>query len=203
MYHRILTAACILSAWATRAGAQAPIPAATVTAGTLSFDGRATVGDFTGVTTTVRGEMTGGSDLTEVRGWVEAPVATLETGNDKRDKDLNKSMESDKYPTIRFDLAGVRPVGVRGDTTFAALRGTFRIHGVEREAELPARILFRPDAIWLRSDFPLNLKDYEIGGLSKMFGMLKMFEDIVVHVELTFRSAGGGERGEATGGGRP
>jgi hypothetical protein len=43
----------------------------------LSFEGRASVGDFTGTTTAVTGEMTGGPDLSAVRGWVEAPVTTL------------------------------------------------------------------------------------------------------------------------------
>ena len=76
-------------------GAQQPMPDGTVTAGTLSFDGKATAGDFTGTTHTVTGSMTGGATLADVRGFVEAPVNTLVTGNGKRDKDLNKSMESD------------------------------------------------------------------------------------------------------------
>jgi hypothetical protein len=38
----------------------------------------------------------------------------------------------------------------------------------------------------VRSDFPLNLKDYRIGGLSKLLGMLKMSEHIEVHVDLLF-----------------
>jgi hypothetical protein len=42
----------------------------------------------------------------------------------------------------------------------------------------------------VRSDFPLNLKDYKIGGLSKMMGMLRMYEDITVHVDVTFRFEG-------------
>jgi hypothetical protein len=41
----------------------APIPRGVVKAGTLSFDGHATVGDFVGTTTTVSGEMTGGDSL--------------------------------------------------------------------------------------------------------------------------------------------
>ena len=57
------------------------------------------------------GQLKGGPDLTAVKGWVEAPVQTLKTGDGKRDKDLNKSMESGKYPTIRFDLIGVTPKG--------------------------------------------------------------------------------------------
>jgi hypothetical protein len=41
-------------------------------------------GAFTGTTTTVRGEMSGGASLAEVQGWVDAPVSTLLTGNDGR-----------------------------------------------------------------------------------------------------------------------
>jgi hypothetical protein len=37
-------------------------------------------------------------------------------------------------------------------------------------------------------DRPLNLKSYNIGGLTKMLGVLKMHEDILVHVDLTFGS---------------
>ena len=95
------------SSWIVAADAQAqrPIPSGPIREGTLSFDGRASMGDFTGTTTSVTGEMTGGAELASVRGWVEAAVNTLVTGNGKRDKDLNKSMESEKYPTIRYELA--------------------------------------------------------------------------------------------------
>src|SRR5215211_8811087 len=75
-----------------------PIPNGRLTSGVLSFDGHATVGDFTGTTRTISGQVTGASGLSSVRGWVEAPVQSLKTGNGKRDKDLNKSMESSKYP---------------------------------------------------------------------------------------------------------
>jgi polyisoprenoid-binding protein YceI len=157
-----------------------------VTEGKLSFDGRANVGNFTGTTTTLRGEVVGGDDLSQTRGWVEAPVNTLVTGNDKRDRDLNKSMESDKYPTIRFELTGVAPKSEANDTIQADLQGTFQIHGVAREVSFPATVTFAGDAIRVRADTPLNLKDYHIGGLSKAFGVLRMYEDIQVHIDVGF-----------------
>ena len=174
-------------AWAPLA-AQAPaertIPNGTVRQGTLSFDGRATAGNFTGTTTSVTGEMHGGG-LSEVRGWVEAPVRTLATGNQRRDRDLNKSMESGKYPTIRFELTNV--VGAEAsDSVNVVLHGRFIIHGVTREASVPASVAFHPEGIRVRGATPLNLKDYKIGGLSKALGMLKMHEEIVVHVDLMF-----------------
>ena len=160
----------------------------TVHQGTLSFDGRATTGSFSGTTTSVTGEMHG-TKLAEVRGWVEAPVRTLGTGNQRRDRDLNKSMESDKYPTIRFELTGVAAPGTSSDSMNAVLRGRFIIHGVTREATVPVSLAFHPEGIRVRGETPLNLKDYKIGGLSKALGMLKMDEKILVHVDLLFGAA--------------
>lgn len=163
-----------------------PIPPLRIAEGTLSFVGHATPGDFTGTTRTVRGEATGGDGVAAVRGWVEAPVRSLKTGNGKRDRDLNKSMESDRYPTMRFELGEVIPERVASDSATAILRGSLTLHGVTREVELPARIVLEGERLRLRSDFPLDLGDYEIGGLSRMLGMLRMSEDIEVSVDLTF-----------------
>ena len=168
------------------AAAQGTYHDAQLTRGTLSFDGRATLGDFTGTTTTVTGQMTGGPELTAVRGWVEGQVNTLKTGNGRRDRDLNKSMESEKYPTMRFDLAGVTPGISRGDSTALTLSGRLTLHGVTKDVTLPATLIALPGGLRLRSTFPVNLNDYQIGGLSKMLGMLKMHPDITVYVDLEF-----------------
>src|SRR5713101_10175305 len=182
----LLAALTLLGAGELHAQAPRLIPDGTVREGTLSFDGRATTGAFTGTTATVRGQMSGGGSLSEVRGWVDAPVSTLVTSNGHRDKDLNKSLASDLYPTIRFDLTGVAPGAERGDTVDVVLQGRFTIHGVTREASIPATVVTQPDAIRVRGDAPLSLKDYKIEGLSKLMGMCKMYDKIVVHLDLTF-----------------
>jgi polyisoprenoid-binding protein YceI len=117
---------------------------------------------------------------------VDAPVSTLLTGNGHRDKDLNKSLESDHYPTIRFDLTGVTPGAERGDTVDVVLQGRFNLHGVTREASIPAVVVTQPDAIRVRGETLLSLKDYKIQGLSKLLGTLKMYDQIVVHLDLRF-----------------
>ena len=167
------------------ASAQRDLPAGRIVEGTLSFDGHATVGDFTGTTTTVRGEMTAG-ELSAVRGWVETPVKTLDTGDRKRDKDLNKSMESDRYPAIRFDLIRAVPGAAHGDTIDVTLLGTFRIHGVARADTIPATVVLSGERVRVRGETPLNLKDYRIGGLSKGLGILRVQEEILVRLDLTF-----------------
>jgi polyisoprenoid-binding protein YceI len=187
--YRLLFAifACHGLAGAPGLSAQArPVSSGRVEAGTLSFDGHATVGDFVGTTKAVSGQLTGAPALSAVRGWVEAPVRTLITGNGKRDKDLNKSMESSQYPNIRFELSGITPKGGTADSVPAVLHGALLIHGVTRKVNLPATVRFEGAKARVHSDFPLNLKDYRIGGLSKMLGVLKMYEDIEVHVDLLF-----------------
>jgi polyisoprenoid-binding protein YceI len=165
---------------------RAPIPDGRLASGTLSFDGRATVGDFTGTTSTVTGQLSGAPELAAVHGWVEAPVESLKTGNRKRDKDLNKSMESSRYPKLRFELSRIAPKQSSGDSIPVTLFGSLILHGVTRRVELPGVIEFGGSTARVRSDFPLNLKDYRIGGLSKMLGLLKMNENIEVHVNVAF-----------------
>ena len=186
----LIVSCCVALVWAAASHAQSPIPDARLAHGTLSFDGHATLGDFVGTTDSVRGAMTGGAGLSAVRGWVEGRVATLGTGNGRRDRDLRKSMEVDSFPIMRFDLNAVVPGAAQGDSTLATLRGHLTIHGVTRDVDIPARVWLRPASIRVRGDFPLNLKDYHIGGLSKMLGMLKMHENIEVHVDLVFKTGG-------------
>lgn len=162
--------------------AQQEYQSGSVRQGKLSFDGHGTGGDFTGVTSDVTGVMTGGP-LTAVRGHVEAPVATLVTGNNRRDRDLRKSMETDEYPVMRFDLDSVAGPA---DSADVVLKGRLTIHGVTKDVSLPARLEHNDAATRVQTSFPLNLKEYKIGGLSKFLGMFKMQENIVVHVDVTF-----------------
>lgn len=182
----LVALAATLGATSVAAQETTPIHAGSVREGVLSFDGKATAGDFTGTTSTVTGVLNASPALATVTGFVEAPVRTLVTGNGRRDRDLNKSMESDSFPSIRFQLDGVDSIHADGDSTLAHLRGQLVIHGITRPVSLPAVLHFAADGVTVRTTFPLNLKDYKIGGLSKMLGMLKMYPDIVVHVDVTF-----------------
>ena len=176
-------AALVASAALARAQAPPVAPIAVVQSGTLSFSAHATVGDFRGSTSAITGAVTG--DLSDARGWVEAPVATLATGNDHRDRDLRGSMEAEKYPTMRFTLARAAGAPANGAAP-TVLHGALTIHGVTREIDLPATVERSADTIHVTSAFPLDLHDYRIGGLTKMLGLLRMDPHIEVHVDLRF-----------------
>jgi polyisoprenoid-binding protein YceI len=168
-----------------RPAAQSVWPEGEVRKATLSFDGKSSLGDFTGVTTSVRGHMTGGAALADVRGWVEAPVSTLKTANDRRDRDLVKTMEAATYPNIRFELTGVQPVWERGDSAEVTLQGNFVIHGVTRAESVKASVVRDSSGIRIMATLPMNLHDYQINKLTR-FLVFKMKPDIVVHVDVTF-----------------
>jgi len=166
--------------------AQARVQPTTLISGTLSFDARGTLGDFTGTTANLTGAIAGGPALEAVRGWVEARVDSMTTDNGRRDRDMRKSLGADQYPTIRFDLDELRPSPRQGDIMVVTLVGRFTIHGVTRQETFPGTLTWSSTGIRLEARVGMDVRAYRIGGLSKAFGLLKMQPDIVVHIDLRF-----------------
>lgn len=165
---------------------QRPVPSSTSVTGTLSYDGRATLGSFTGTTDSVVGRLNGATDLSRVSGYVAARAATLKTGNGKRDRDQWSSLTVDSFPFIRYDVDSVTVGATHEDTLLVTLRGHFDIHGVKRRVDLPSRLLLTATTAHLMAETPLDLHDYSIGGLTKMFGALRMNPNIVVRIDVRF-----------------
>lgn len=177
--HAVLVTLLVVAGTA-RAQAKAGAVDAVLVSGRLSFVGHATVGDFVGATNTMTGVVTG--DLGNAKGWVESPAATLATGNDRRDRDMRASLEVVRYPTMRFDLGRTSP----GDGSELILHGTLTIHGVSRMVELHSVLGRSADTLRVTAEFSLDLTDYRIGGLTKLFGLLRMERLIEVQLDLRF-----------------
>lgn len=169
--------------------AQEGVPDGRLERGALSFDARATLGDFTGTTDSVRGALRGAPVLGQVRGWVEAPAASLVTGNDHRDRDLRKSMETDKYPVMRFELDSVIPDRRVADSMEVVLAGHLTLHGVTRPVRIPGSLTFASGSVKYRGGIRIDVKDYKVGGLSRFLGMFSMNQEIDVHIDVTFTLA--------------
>jgi len=167
-----------------------PAPNAVLRSGTLSFTGHSTVGDFVGTTTAVSGGVTGNAELANARGWVEASVTTLSTGNGLRDRDLRATMDVAKYPTMRFELAGVtvESSAAASDSVIGALRGALTIHGVTRDVAIPATLIAAADTIDVSGAFPVDLADYKVGGLTRLFGTLRVQRKIDVRFRVRFEA---------------
>jgi len=167
-----------------------PAPNAVLRSGTLSFTGHSTVGDFVGMTTAVTGGVTGNAELANARGWVEAPVATLSTGNGLRDRDLRSTMDVAKYPTMRFELEGVtvESSAAQSDTVTSTLRGALTIHGVTRDVAVSATLIRAADTIDVSGAFPVDLGDYKVGGLTRFLGTLRVHRKIDVRFHVRFEA---------------
>lgn len=159
---------------------------ARLTRGMLAFDAKATLGDFTGLTNTTRGVLIGASELAAAHGWVEGDTRTLVTGNGKRDRDMYASLEVERFPTMRYDLARVDVGAAQGDSTAVTLQGALTVHGVKREVAIPGWVWMHGGVARFRGATPLDLKDFQIGGLKKALGILRMNEHITVRIDVTF-----------------
>lgn len=90
-------------------------------------------------------------------------LTTLDTGNDKRDKDMRETLETGKYPFAEFygrlvsdvDSSASGPVDVQ-------VRGRFSIHGVERQVRIGGTLHPTDEGLRLEAAWTLNLTDYEI-----------------------------------------
>jgi polyisoprenoid-binding protein YceI len=162
-----------------------------LTHGTVSFDAHATLGAFTGVTSTLTGRIRGAPSLAGVTGWVESPAGSLTTHNGHRDRDMAKSLDIEHFPTMRFDLDTLSVGSASGDSIAVVAHGRLRLHGQVRPDSVPGWIWLHDGGGRFRGVVGLDVKDYGIGGLSKMFGAFKMNEHITVRVDASF---GGSER---------
>ena len=166
-----------------------PAPNAVLRSGTLSFTGHSTVGDFVGTTTAITGGVTGNAELANARGWVEATVATLNTGNGLRDRDLRSTMDVAKYPTMRFELAGVtvESPAATSDTVTSTLRGALTIR-ITRDVAVPATLIRAADTVDVSGAFPIDLGDYKVSGLTRFLGTLRVQRKIEVRFNVRFEA---------------
>jgi polyisoprenoid-binding protein YceI len=96
------------------------------------------------------------------------------------------SLEPEKYPKLRFDLDSVVPGEAHGDSTEVTLHGRLMLHGQTRSGHIPGWAWPGVTGARFRGAVALNVKDYGVGGLSKMLGMLKMNEMIMVRMDVKF-----------------
>ena len=140
----------------------------------VMFEASFPLGDFRGTTEEVRGEFQ--ADLENIpagiRGSVTVNPASLKTGIDLRDRDLQTTLEVDKHPQIRFTVREVRAsfpsLAERADTQLV-IEGELSIHGVDRPIILTGRAQVRDGQVWVRGDGTLKMTDYGISPPRKFF----------------------------------
>ena len=120
-------------------------------------------------------------------GKIEVRVASMETGIERRDEHLHGAdwLDAKQFPVIAFEIAGLKEVDVQAGNGRAVIRGlamgTFSLHGVDREMEIPFEATYLSasdqtakrapgDMFLIEGAFQIALKDFDIAGTRGLVG---------------------------------
>lgn len=109
---------------------------------------------------------------------------TLETGVDKRDKDMRETLETEQYPFAEFygTLASPFDPATEGPQEVTA-RGEFTIHGITREIAVEGTLERTGEGLRLTAAWTLDMTEYEIKPPGILF--YRVSEEIAIEIEAT------------------
>lgn len=166
----------VLLALSLATGAEAQAKAYGVVPGKsrVMFEASHPLGDFSGATEEVAGEvrLDPSNIPLGVAGSVTVNPARLKTGNEARDRDLRKILETDRYGEIRFRIEDVQAsfpsLAERADVQLK-IRGVMLIRGVERVTTWTSRARLEAGKIWVRGEAELKLTEFGITPPKRLF----------------------------------
>lgn len=115
--------------------------------------------------------------------------------SDKDRRELERTMnqevlESDRYPEIVYQAAGV-PATKTGDGQFSAsLMGTLTLHGVTNPQVVAAQIVVTGDMLRAFGEFSVSQSAYGIKPVSVAGGSLKLKDELKCSFDMVARKGG-------------
>jgi polyisoprenoid-binding protein YceI len=117
-------------------------------------------------------------------------LETLDTGNGKRDKDMKLTLETEKYPFAEF--FGKLTSDFDPESTSVqdvTVKGTFKIHGVEREIEVEGTMQIKENGLFITAGWILSLLDYNIEPPKILF--IKVDKEQEIEIEALLKPVDG------------
>lgn len=112
-------------------------------------------------------------------------LTTLETGIEKRDRDMKETLETKKFPFAEF--FGELVSDFNPDTTAeqaVKVKGEFKIHGVSREVTIDGTLQMKPEGLLVKASWILLLEDYDIVPPSLLFVKVDQEQEIEIEALL-------------------
>ena len=189
----------IATALVVAVASTSPVTAATWTVGpgsTVVFTSKAPMESFDGRTDQISGHLTcTPGDLGEaVDLRMVVDLKSLDTGISLRNNHMRKNhLETDTYPEAVFTAGSVVAGGPAtlavGATVSLKLAGTFDLHGVAREVEIPADVTMTAAGdLEVEARFEVKLSDHDIK--RPKFLVMKLADEQAVVVKLKLRQEG-------------
>lgn len=116
-------------------------------------------------------------------------LATLDTGNGKRDKDMRLTLEVEDYPYGEF--TGELISNFDSDSEIeqeVTVKGTFKIHGEEQDVEIKGTLTPQGESLVLHASWILRLEDYKIKPPQVLFLKVDQEQEIEIKAVLNKRS---------------
>lgn len=170
------------------AGRWAPVPGKSQ----VAFEAKFSLGDFAGRGDRLEGEITlDPADLRQsIAGSVKVDVLGLRTGLDGRDRDMRKTLEADRFPSVRFTVESVEssfPSVTDKADVLLTIRGRMQIRDVERPLTLLGRARFRAGELWVRGDATVKFTDFGMAPPRRLFVAVR--DELMVTFDLTLAPA--------------
>lgn len=165
----------------------------------VRFISDAPLEDFEGVTSRIDGflflsgdGLSGETDLSESEFFFEVDLASLDTGLGLRNRHMRDNyLETEEHPFATF-AGRVVTLEETGPGSYRALtRGSFSVHGIEREREIECSAEGADGALRVRCAFQVLLSDHEIPIPKLMF--MKIDEVMELDLDFFLSSAEGGK----------
>jgi polyisoprenoid-binding protein YceI len=145
-----------------------------------SFYSSTPVEDITGLTNEVKGSTSFSvSDIANLKGTISIPTASLKTGIDMRDRDIQKPdwLDAESYPEITFVIKSVSDIiSITDNKLGAKVTGDFSVHGVTKEIVADVNMTYLDeseqtnkrapgDLLGVEAKFNITLSDYNVDNM--------------------------------------
>jgi hypothetical protein len=125
---------------------------------------------------------------------LRVPVASLDCGNPRMERDMERAMRAAAHPAIEFRfkfLEGSVNHDIDGGRYHATIAGELSLAGARRTVRVPVEAeRIAADRFRFRARLPLRMTDFDITPPTALFGMVKARNDLVVLFDLVLQSAG-------------
>jgi polyisoprenoid-binding protein YceI len=136
----------------------------------------------------------------EVRGIeLSIPVASMRSGKDGLDRNMQKALKADLHPLIRFRLARYE-ASAMADSVAIDGHGALTVAGVEQAIDLRAVAHRAAEGIVLEGSVPLRMSAFGVKPPTMMLGTLRTDDRVVIHYRLVLAvqmAAGRNQEGES------
>lgn len=153
--------------------------------GTAEFDATATLNKYTGRSDKLEGMADLGSGKLRFR----LPIESLDTGNGKRNKDMQELLKTDKYPYAMFSgqiISTYDPEATKPQRVLVS--GIFELHGVQKPLQVEGVLDINRNSLHIMTGWDLNITDYGIDPPRFAFNKVDDKHRIKVDAELAFES---------------